>query len=514
MLRKSRRLQQDNTCTLPSVFDVHQDDENDDKGSQILTTLRLTSTSATTSSTTVKKKRKRLRRKRKKWHNYSGHKMLIKMLWGCSILLFLVFVYLFYQNIVKRRSGELKKTSDLMQQVQVPLSVRLQLPILHIVNTRFMQNQPKLKILARARLHLFKTFCLPSMVHQSIQNNDNVGASSSSSNFIWIIKIDPKLDETIKAELISLVQRYNNFYIVASNVNYMVGTTPGSWRSGAESDSILQNIEEKNVLTGDIDLLRGYAILGSEDDNDDDCCIILETRLDADDGLNNRYLELIQRDAMRIFSDKHENEISNDEKLKWHFWCVEKHANWYPYKGDELGRISGHRLQNYCITPGLTVGYNIGTMGDEVPYHSHHVLYNEIVTNKHDGADTNDKNHTLSYNCRLSSSSSSSSDICLSFVTQMVAAVRSRTYTSAGMKDTNYLSRFEIDAELTDWIWEKLKHEFGVSVDSVIKMHHYLRLHAKQIAKENLIGQCTDGHSCKDETKETLKDFIGIGNGN
>jgi hypothetical protein len=40
--------------------------------------------------------------------------------------------------------------------------------ILHIVMTRFMQQQSKLHVLGKARLKLFETFCLPSMNSQMV----------------------------------------------------------------------------------------------------------------------------------------------------------------------------------------------------------------------------------------------------------------------------------------------------------------------------------------------------------
>ena len=39
--------------------------------------------------------------------------------------------------------------------------------LIHILETRFMQNQPTLIELAKARLHLLKTICLPTVIHQS-----------------------------------------------------------------------------------------------------------------------------------------------------------------------------------------------------------------------------------------------------------------------------------------------------------------------------------------------------------
>jgi hypothetical protein len=447
--------------------------------------------------------------------------------------------------------------------------------ILHIVNTRFMQNQPNLTTLATARLHLFQTFCLPSMIHQSIHHHQQQQQQQqqqlqqhppSLSKFIWIIKIDPNLEMTITKQLIELVDPFYNFYIVKSNINYMVGTKPGSWRDFShdvynnkknmtESQSLLQNIQNDEVLTGDLNLLRQYIRKGAnidnnnnnnddDDDDDDESCILLETRLDADDGLNRRYLEFIQRDAKRLFlmnstafvnnendddhnlttnygsnnNQNHHHVAATTTNTKWYFWCIEKHAKWYPSKGHERGKISGERRLDFCITPGLTVGFNIGTTSEEVPYYDHNTLYYNLVANRNtanksssisnssaaskNSLDNKVVSKTKQYDCGL--------ETCLSFITQMVGAVRSRTVTSAGMEDTSHdaQSKLEMDDEMTNWIWNKLQTEFHISMDDVIDTNLYLQEHATKIAKDNLSGQCTDGHSCKKGAQDRLKRVI------
>ena len=49
--------------------------------------------------------------------------------------------------------------------------------LVHVVLTRFMQHQPKLVNLGRARLELFKSFCVPTMRQQT------------SRQFLWIIRV-------------------------------------------------------------------------------------------------------------------------------------------------------------------------------------------------------------------------------------------------------------------------------------------------------------------------------------
>ena len=192
--------------------------------------------------------------------------------------------------------------------------------MIHIVNTRFMQEQGYLKELGKARLLLFQTVCLPSMVHQSTQN------------FIWIVKTDPKLDPSILRQLQRLLLPYPNFYLVGSNNNYLIrstvpiikpnnGTTATpikirndgeeieeeegydiyedvdedpkigvAWRDGGEGYDLLQS----KIYSGNLTHLYQAMALRHR-------LPILETRLDADDGLHQQYLQYVQAVAYQRF---------------------------------------------------------------------------------------------------------------------------------------------------------------------------------------------------------------------
>ncbi len=96
-------------------------------------------------------------------------------------------------------------------------------PLIHIVQSRFMQEQGPLETLGMARLKLFESFCLPSMVQQT------------SQNFFWIIKTDPQFTTTAAfGRLFELVKPHHNIYLVASNTNFVFGNAgrEGSWRDG------------------------------------------------------------------------------------------------------------------------------------------------------------------------------------------------------------------------------------------------------------------------------------------
>ncbi len=95
--------------------------------------------------------------------------------------------------------------------------------LIHLVQSRFMQEQGPLETLGMARLKLFQTFCLPSMVQQS------------SQEFFWIIKTDPQFTTTtVFQQLVESVKSHPNIYLVASNTNFVFGSAgrEGSWRDG------------------------------------------------------------------------------------------------------------------------------------------------------------------------------------------------------------------------------------------------------------------------------------------
>ncbi|OEU08753.1 hypothetical protein FRACYDRAFT_249658 [Fragilariopsis cylindrus CCMP1102] len=77
--------------------------------------------------------------------------------------------------------------------------------LLHVVTTRFMQDQPKLHALGKARLSLFEAFCLPTMINQE------------ADNFLWFVMTDPELDHNILLRLQTLLESRPNFYLIRSN---------------------------------------------------------------------------------------------------------------------------------------------------------------------------------------------------------------------------------------------------------------------------------------------------------
>jgi len=155
-----------------------------------------------------------------------------------------------------------------------------------------------------------------------------------------------------------------------------------------------------------------------------------------------------------------------------------------------------------CVTPGLTVGFNVGTRVEDVPTHyPHHLLYRELHKSNACREEGATRTRIIDH---VAETEGSSSGKCLDFVTGFIAAVRSRTATSAGMED----HQMRKDGKYIVQLWSLLERRFGVKMESVKKTKRYFVENMKQIAKENLEGQCRGEHSCKTNSKDKLKKII------
>ena len=327
--------------------------------------------------------------------------------------------------------------------------------VLHIVVTRFMQDQPHLLHLARARLLLFETVCLPTMIKQSTQQ------------FVWIIQTDPHLDKDIRHSLSSLLKPYPNYFLVGSNLQIQ----------GQTFRTIGKAFLKSPLYSGNVKLLRqAYWIR--------DTIPLLQTRLDADDGLEKTFLKMLQDEATKLF---------HQSGLDWHYWCVKRHFEWYS-NANALNPVEHSQL---CLTPGLTVGLGVVPLTHEPPLElAHDVLFKTIVK----------QNHVCSSSSRGAGADKASGHDCIRMVDEIpVVAIRSRTWTSAGMMDIFDPGVHGIPQEQ---LWEICKERFGVS--NLQRVGQYLQSHIVEIAKDNLEGQCTNGHSCKLKSVEALQRLIDV----
>ena len=329
-----------------------------------------------------------------------------------------------------------------------------QQPILHFVHSRFMQEQGNLTHLGAARLHLFETFCLPTMVAQT------------TSNFLWLIRMDPDLDAAISARLRQLTAPYPHVYLIASNRNFRINEDfPGAWRDGAQA----ADLRASRIYTGNPTRLATALALTQD-------VLILDTRLDADDGLHVDYLRSLQRAARHEFAVR--------PTLQWKYWCARRHLAWHwavpAAAHDTAGYVTGTQTSHMCITPGITVAFPVGVAEANVPVYAHHELIPKL--------------QQLPPERRCIENAP---DVdCLAFVsTHAFEAIRSRTPTSAGMLAVADAPERPDSAWLEYAFWDVLFDDFGLSRGQLVWMQSYLTNHLRQIGQDNLQGQCTTGVS-------------------
>jgi hypothetical protein len=476
--------------------------------------------------------------------------------------------------------------------------------LIHIVHTRFMQHQGNLTTLGEARLKQFLAFCLPTMVHQSTQD------------FLWIIKVDPLLEDHAETRtrvlepLLEAVRQHDhqNIYVVASNYNFNMEGHGGSWRDGQEGEELLNNVTSSSrenklpineglvvssfgaakVYTGDMARLqRTYEMR--------EALPVLETRLDADDGLNRRYLERIQDIALDRFlgPDTDQNNTTAlqhklSPKPKWLYWCIMTQIEWHSemysnsisginsnngnagnsnsspdswelrnnlksYLGNpNLGYIVPLANENFCITPGLTVGYGVGVTHTDhsVPRYMHTKLFASLDHKYKFCHSEKDKHSPHKGPClERMGGITKTPDGKTAFT---IHAVRSRTLTSAGMdgvgnsdvhnngksvaksaeavssasnhsKDTATAAAAASPSNTTERnakiegdkvekmevvLWRVLTQNFGIDPEQVEQTQKFMNDHRLQIAVENSLGQCSTGHSCKDKARERLQRIV------
>jgi len=178
--------------------------------------------------------------------------------------------------------------------------------IFHILETRFMQNQPNLVQLAKARLQLFKAICLPTVVQQT-----------AWGNFLWIIRTDPDLHIDIRQELVEILNERGALttkqngtngieeraltYVIGSNDNYIVAnsTTVNPQIQPFDIHDMFSNMLSKpdKIFAGKIENIKSTLDGLSSEEKD----VVMWTRLDADDGLSVEFMKYIQDQIVRYF---------------------------------------------------------------------------------------------------------------------------------------------------------------------------------------------------------------------
>ena len=158
----------------------------------------------------------------------------------------------------------------------------------------------------------------------------------------------------------------------------------------------------------------------------------------------------------------------------------------------QYGVLQGVTHTNLCITPGITTAYNSHTRERSVPVFAHDELVKQI-------------RNSTTMDCGYGGNSSR----CLQFIeTYLFEAIRSRTPTSAGMLQIHPKQVYDT-VYIHFMFWNVLYSSFlGVTRTNMRYIQEYFNTHIIDIARDNLLGQCTTGHSCKESAKLELQQLI------
>ena len=264
--------------------------------------------------------------------------------------------------------------------------------------------------------------------------------------FVWIIKVDPDLNEAVLNELKEVLEPAKKFaLLVGSNTNFGIGTKPGGWRDGQAGRDIIDAYNLGKVHHLDRDE-RAYDIVRRAHEWRNDR-VILETRLDSDDGINIHYISELQRMATRKLIDPQMNSVEGTkdddqteeqrQSARWLYWCPNAHIQWTPAADPDSpdpGNLAIYRMPHTCTTAGLTLGFALGTDDEDVPRYGHASLYYEVAVEHNNDGKRNNSTQARDgaidkHDCGLYPSSN-----CAVFVEDPpICAFRSRALTSAGM---------------------------------------------------------------------------------
>lgn len=295
-----------------------------------------------------------------------------------------------------------------------------------------MQGQPNLVALGNSRLELFKAFCLPTMVKQT------------TNDFLWIILIDPQLTDVILEELQRLVKPYPHFILYK--------------RVTQEID--LHDLNLSLVASGDKNLLLQAAYEAKSK-------ILLQTRLDADDGLANVLLDQLQTTAVSTL------QAPLDYPTGWMLMCVKKHFEWHfdmhhNETSDLGGWIRMSVTPTFCVTPGLTLA--VAPHGETWLPHEMTPMYpHDRITRRYPRCSDTQRSE------------------CFHLLNEIrdPAAIRSRAPASSFMRGVGNTEKKRTPRHY----WPIMDKMFSITRNDLIQTRNYLMGNVEAIAKENLESQ-------------------------
>ena len=197
--------------------------------------------------------------------------------------------------------------------------------MLHVVVTRFALGQGSLFILNRARLLMFKYFCLASLSFQT------------TASFYWLILVDDSLHPSVRKDLDALVADYPMIEIVnisppSSKTQEAPSSSPSSPLPFANNDELVVYVSHmlmqdptnpfKGKGGGNYEYLPHLEKLYSQWNlQANPPSHLLLTMLDADDGLQRLYFHTLHTEALSTLFKTHD--------FKYQYFCSKTSLNWH-----------------------------------------------------------------------------------------------------------------------------------------------------------------------------------------
>jgi hypothetical protein len=365
-----------------------------------------------------------------------------------------------------------------------------------------MQDQPHLLELGMARLKLLQTFCIPSLQQQS-----------RAGKFLWVIRTDPHLNDTLKHALQQALLGLDNDTANDNNESSSRPPPPlhhlllaSNDHPNLQVDALLETLtshhypedgySEERIWSGNVAWARNY-VRAAKEEKGAPPALILETRLDADDGLHSTFVEYLDFEArhsgmmMRNSSSRRSTKSGGAAVAAatpvavataasppmWKIWCASRHFEWQ-YQVDWKKNNQKHKHHHHhhhddnhqeakkeedpvqlppdptvgglvtlrlkaCVSSGLTIGYTAGVRVKDLPLSMRHdTLHRHMpmcpkAASKTTTTTTEEQHPDEAAEEVVPLSWQNNvvppSTACLQFMTLAPTLLRARTPTSAGM---------------------------------------------------------------------------------
>ncbi|KAL7565977.1 hypothetical protein ACA910_011001 [Epithemia clementina (nom. ined.)] len=249
----------------------------------------------------------------------------------------------------------------------------------------------------------------------------------------------------------------------------------------------------ETVFSGDIRMLHDYQTATKDH-------VYIETRLDADDAMYQDFMRRTQGQVARTLGLKAKRANFDPSILsmtpEFQVFCAEYHLEWgyfNPWQKDSTkGYLFGVDSSDYCVTPGLTYAFQVGTKPNGVVM-EHHRLAGTHPKCK-DKKDTN----------------------CISHIDAgeyKYVMLRSRTPSSTGMAGvipTPEIINSTYWRAIQDKAWSTYVFKnFGITPKSIWDLQAYFTNDMENILKDALNGQCTRAEfTCKNSSNNDLMHLL------